>query len=686
MPSSVSGIAAKGPISGGTVQISALDGQFAETVTTTTTKPDGTFGPVDIGEYNGNILITVTGGKYTDEATGNRVDNATLRTAVTGVAGDLSAATTPLTAIAVRLAELKGGLNSDTIKDANATLSTILGVSIINATPCDVLDASKAAAASADEVNYGLILAAISEMAAPDPNNSHTYDDNYNHTVAGVMAAIATDLQDATLNQTGADLKAALEAFLKSGNNKSGVDSLDETKLDNLIEIYSANPAIPADADATDVEKAHLLMDDLRATVFTMYNWKEDDTPNTDIVRKPMETLGAEMETQIVPGLMVLDRAVWVICASDNVTMTKNILDFSGETYSGSKTFQDTDTGYTLTINRELDSGTGKETVTFTIKEGSTLVDSGTLTLTRNNDDMVTNGTLDASMAQNTTDGAIAVDADLTKVTFREVSETSYYDTMTFTGTLKSAAGISLDFGQSGAGLSLTIAQISNSTNPDDIYPANIDLKGTVTTTTAQIECTALDVDTKWNSTAGPVPNRASCSGIFEEYYSYYDKDEEEWVFTKDKTGVKLAGTLAGNFVNADDFDFTELESSSNWAKWDASFEGTIEKKDEILPITIFLRGVRSGYDELILGAEYRKAKGNAVVFLTGNGIYNRADQIASATFSNQNNMVLEITYNDADDTVSGGITTSGGRQVAVINNDYGPCIQFSDDSWESLY
>jgi len=118
IPKSLSGVAAKGPIIGGTVTVFVLnpDGSKGGLLSTAITGPDGLYS-ADIGTYTGNVIVEVTGGTYKDEATGNIIPNPlTLRAALTGVSDTVNVAVTPLTEIAVQTATNKaGGLNTTNI-------------------------------------------------------------------------------------------------------------------------------------------------------------------------------------------------------------------------------------------------------------------------------------------------------------------------------------------------------------------------------------------------------------------------------------------------------------------------------------------------------------------------------------------------------------------------------------------
>ena len=72
--STVSGVASKGPIEGGTVSAyKIVNGQKEGLLGTAISSKDGSYS-IDIGSYTGPVLIEITGGTYKDEASGNDID------------------------------------------------------------------------------------------------------------------------------------------------------------------------------------------------------------------------------------------------------------------------------------------------------------------------------------------------------------------------------------------------------------------------------------------------------------------------------------------------------------------------------------------------------------------------------------------------------------------------------------
>jgi hypothetical protein len=232
----ITGMATKGPINGGAATAFELgsNGAKGNQLGTATTASDGSFS-INIGSFTGNVIVEVTGGTYTDEATNSTVSNtATLRVVLVSVTGNVIAQATPLTEIAAQIAEDAGGLTSTNIQSALALVSNLIGgADIISTEPANVLDSSADTASMAEQV-YGLMLAAISQIVQ-DPNAIGT--------VTEAISAIASDLaDDNTLDTTGGDLTTALTNFNSGGNNQSSAQSVGQ--LGALVATYT-NSSIP---------------------------------------------------------------------------------------------------------------------------------------------------------------------------------------------------------------------------------------------------------------------------------------------------------------------------------------------------------------------------------------------------------------------------------------------------------
>lgn len=418
---SITGVASKGPISGGTVVVYALaaDGTKGDLLGSATTGTDGSYS-IDIGTYTGNVIVEVTGGTYKDEATGNTVPNTEkLRAALTNVSTSVSVAVTPLTEMAVSLA---GTLTTSQIESMNSLVSAMIGVDIIGTMPVDVT--GDVSAATVDQITYGLMLATISQMVK-DGKASDVY---------AAISAIKNDLSDDNkLNATGGDILASLEAFYSNTNNNTGVNNPELTKLDDALTVISENPITPPE-DTSDLDKAKALVADLRNTALSVYNYQGVGVPG--VVETPFKNLAEELENKIKPELTdTVDRIAWIINAADDIDL--------GET----REIPGPEGLYTLTATKSIDG----RSLDFEVKDsGDAIIDSGSATI--DDLDIPTSGTFSATMK--TESGVL--DASLN---YSGTMANGIYTRMTFTGSM-SAPGLSFDFSQEGRKLEATFAKV----------------------------------------------------------------------------------------------------------------------------------------------------------------------------------------------------------------------------------
>ncbi|NIS76485.1 MAG: hypothetical protein GTO00_02415, partial [Deltaproteobacteria bacterium] len=226
----LSGRASKGPISGAQIEIFALngDGALGDLIGAAVTDGEGRYSS-NLGAYTGPVLIAVTGGQYSDEASGLTVQNEiVLHAAIPEASGRVSAMVSPLTEIAYRTA---GALTPENIGNANASISTIFGIDILSTEPIDPSDATEAADASQAQKDYGLLLAAISALSRSTGLSTSSTGVN----VSSVLDDLEADVSDGELDSMGTQLLSGLASFLGSGNNNTGILDLDGTGLDEAI-------------------------------------------------------------------------------------------------------------------------------------------------------------------------------------------------------------------------------------------------------------------------------------------------------------------------------------------------------------------------------------------------------------------------------------------------------------------
>ena len=239
----ISGFAVKGPLTGATVTAFELanDGAKGQEIASTGTNTDGSYS-LDIGSYTGNVIVEVTNGSYTDEATNTPgvQNNAKLRVVLINVQGNVSAQATPLTEMATQIAETTGGLTSSNIHSAQALISNLIGgVDIVTTVPANTL--ANCATQSVDAQMYGLMLATISQWV---------HDDGSIANVTQAINAFASDLAiDHTLNAFGDALSAALNNFQSGGNSQC--NTLSNDQLNAYITVYTKS-SVPATGFSMD--------------------------------------------------------------------------------------------------------------------------------------------------------------------------------------------------------------------------------------------------------------------------------------------------------------------------------------------------------------------------------------------------------------------------------------------------
>lgn len=207
----VSGVAAKGPISGGTIRVFAIQNGVVNPAPlgSGTTGTDGSYA-VNIGTYTGPVLVDVTGGNYTDEATGNTLPlGITLRAIIPLAAGNVSTAVTALTEMAAQKILAPGTPFTDAaIRAANSDIGALFGVTdIVGTLPVDVTTTASAAA-PAPRREYGLALATVSR---------------YMLNAGRSLGQTVTDFSGPVTGQLLIALDTARTTFIQSVSNKSGI-------------------------------------------------------------------------------------------------------------------------------------------------------------------------------------------------------------------------------------------------------------------------------------------------------------------------------------------------------------------------------------------------------------------------------------------------------------------------------
>jgi hypothetical protein len=262
----VSGTAVMGPVSGGAVKAFAItNGIMGAQLASGPTDTHGNF-TLPIGAYSGSVMLQISGGTYTDLATGatmtmfsgdvmtSVIPSVTVGSTMTGVQ------ITPLTSMAqARAQNMAGGMTEANITAANTAVGTYFMVNdILHTPPINPLVQNSGIAAGVDQnmKNYGMTIAAISQEAKNlgMPQSS------------GMVAAMMDDASDGVMNgkmgstrismngmggmsgggMTGggtmmqatagtSELAMAMTQFMGSTLNKSGLTATDVQALINQL-------------------------------------------------------------------------------------------------------------------------------------------------------------------------------------------------------------------------------------------------------------------------------------------------------------------------------------------------------------------------------------------------------------------------------------------------------------------
>ncbi len=169
----MSGTSMKGPVSGATVTVFAVtNGTMGAQIGSGTTDAQGNF-TMSVGDYSGSVLLQMSGGMYTDEATDSTMTmlaNDVMTSVIPSIAAGSTTTgvqVTPLTSMAQsRTQNMAGGMTAANIATANGAVGSYFAISdILHTLPMNPLLAGSGADATQDMKNYGMAIAAMSQYA-----------------------------------------------------------------------------------------------------------------------------------------------------------------------------------------------------------------------------------------------------------------------------------------------------------------------------------------------------------------------------------------------------------------------------------------------------------------------------------------------------------------------------------------
>ena len=248
----ISGVAAKGPINGGTVKVFAIISSTGQADTTplatgpTASDGSGSFSiTIPAGKKpSGPVLLEVSGGTFDDEASAVKGVKltTTLQAAVASLAaGENKIAVTPLTHLAVR--QVKGigaGLSAQEITDANKQIGKLFKVEdIIKSQPFDATKDARAGA-TADDKLYATALGVFSQLC-DKRRGAKSLEDS----LGTILDDLGTELETngGFKDTTIIELNEAVSAF--SGKNKGGATPTPITAANGVLQLSTAG-TLPA--------------------------------------------------------------------------------------------------------------------------------------------------------------------------------------------------------------------------------------------------------------------------------------------------------------------------------------------------------------------------------------------------------------------------------------------------------
>jgi hypothetical protein len=214
----ISGLASKGPINAGFVDVFAIRSgvtDMSAPIARGLTDADGRF-TVDLGAYEGPVMVVISEGTFTDEVSGKLVALKQPMRAMVSLAsiGTSTAAVTPLTELAAGKAEGDGLLTPEAIDDANAKISSLFQLG-------DIVKTLPLAGGAADQKKYADSCGVISQLANDSKQAGESLDDG----LARVMGEMENELKQNHVfsNDSLAKINAAVAKFDNKGAGASAV-------------------------------------------------------------------------------------------------------------------------------------------------------------------------------------------------------------------------------------------------------------------------------------------------------------------------------------------------------------------------------------------------------------------------------------------------------------------------------
>lgn len=247
----VNGLASKGPIRGGTVDVYAIRNGVPDStpLKSGNTDDSGNYS-IDLGSYQGPAMVKVSGGTFTDEVSGSSVGlNIQLEAVVSNVStGTNKVAVTPYTDMASKLAKYDGGgaYSAAAIEGAKSKTAALFNLTDIIATMPD-------SSGSDDEKKYAAACGTISQLANDSRGTGQSLDDS----LSNVMAELEDEMEHSggLSDDSMTRIDTAATTFSNSGKSPApvpvvsptrGVLKMSTTGNENIIGAIDLTLRLPA--------------------------------------------------------------------------------------------------------------------------------------------------------------------------------------------------------------------------------------------------------------------------------------------------------------------------------------------------------------------------------------------------------------------------------------------------------
>lgn len=238
-------------ITNGTLRVFKFDdGKQGDLLAETVTDGNGDFEIANFTSQDRPVVIEVSGGRYTEEASGvsvNLLDGQVLRAYMFYEQGSaITLQVTPFTHMASCLADYKvrAGVNvNNAITGATSAFSGLAGVDILGTKPLDITNPNNANFEVTDSLSYGALLAAISSFTAEvsEANGVTPHRFNQNSSIYATQVLCQDIAADGVFNGLGYINNGNSVGQLSLGSVPLDVNTLRTKVAQHILSIISSD-------------------------------------------------------------------------------------------------------------------------------------------------------------------------------------------------------------------------------------------------------------------------------------------------------------------------------------------------------------------------------------------------------------------------------------------------------------